>query len=120
MIELITNMEDIIDSRDVIDRIEWLEDERDGLGINDEEVDELDELQRLALEGDNLSNWLDGVTLIRDSYFKEYAQDYADDCGYLAGTQSWPYDCIDWDRAARELQMDFTSIEFDGITYWTR
>jgi len=116
----ITDHDDIIDSRDVMDRIDWLEQEQDALTLNDDEEDELEALQALALEGDNLSDWLDGVTLIRDSYFKEYAQDYADDCGYLAGTQSWPYDCIDWDRAARELQTDFISIEFDGITYWTR
>lgn len=24
------------------------------------------------------------------------------------------------ERAARELQMDYTSVEFDGITYWVR
>lgn len=27
---------------------------------------------------------------------------------------------VDWERAARELQMDYTPVEFDGVTYWVR
>lgn len=33
---------------------------------------------------------------------------------------SWPNTCIDWDEAARELQYDYFTVEFDGITYWIR
>ena len=28
--------------------------------------------------------------------------------------------CIDWAQAARELRMDYTSVDFDGVTYWIR
>jgi hypothetical protein len=28
--------------------------------------------------------------------------------------------CIDWNEAASELQMDYTAVEFDGVTYWVR
>ena len=26
----------------------------------------------------------------------------------------------DWERATRELQMDYTEVDFDGVTYWIR
>ncbi len=32
----------------------------------------------------------------------------------------WPYTCIDWDEAARQLQMDYASVDYDGVTYWIR
>jgi hypothetical protein len=28
--------------------------------------------------------------------------------------------CIDWDQAARELQVDYFDVDFDGVTYWIR
>ena len=27
---------------------------------------------------------------------------------------------IDWDQAARELRMDYASVEYDGVTHWYR
>ena len=57
---------------------------------------------------------------IRDSYFQTYAQELADECCEMPKDIKWPYTCIDWEKAARELQMDYTSVEFDGITYWVR
>lgn len=84
--------------------------------------DELAGLKALVAEGSDYSeDWSYGATLIRDSYFKEYAMDLADDIGAMTpGDASWPLTCIDWDQAARELQMDYTSVEFDGVTYWVR
>ena len=60
------------------------------------------------------------VTLIRDSYFKEYAQEMAEDCGMIEPSAVWPYTCVDWDQAARELRCDYTGVDIDGVTYWTR
>jgi antirestriction protein len=38
----------------------------------------------------------------------EFAYDMADQCGYLIlETNAWPYNCIDWHKAARELMFDF-------------
>ena len=59
-------------------------------------------------------------TLIRDSYFREYAQELAEDRGMIPDNNAWPCTCIDWDQAARELRMDYTSTEFNGTTYWYR
>jgi antirestriction protein len=58
--------------------------------------------------------------LIRDSYFEDYAQELADDLGLLQKGSTWPYTCIDWEQAARELQMDYSMVTFDGVDYWVR
>ena len=59
-------------------------------------------------------------TLILDSYFKDYAMNFADQIGAIENDMEWPACHIDWDEAAESLQMDFTSVEFGGYTYWTR
>lgn len=112
----ITNFEDIIDSRDIIARIEYLE------GTEDEdEASELAALNKLSEQAEGYAaDWQYGETLIRDSYFKEYAQELAKDIGAIDRNASWPNTCIDWEQAARELQMDYTAVDFDGVTYWVR
>lgn len=83
--------------------------------------DELHALKAFRDEFENYcSDWRHGETLIRDSYFTEYAQELADDIGAINRDAAWPANCIDWAKAARELQMDYTSGEFDGVTYWAR
>jgi len=155
----ISNMEDVIDSRDVIARIEELQDERDDLqndldatvamrddldtdasedaieeaddrvsdarqslaDWDEENGDELKALTTLAEEASGYAaDWQYGETLIRYSYFKEYAQELAEDIGAINKDASWPNTCIDWDEAARELQQDYTEVDFDGVAYWIR
>lgn len=122
------NSEDIIDSRDVIERLaelaERAEAERDSNDayepLDDDEREELESLTKLADQGEDVEDWALGVALIRDSYFTEYAQELADDIGAIEGADRWPNYCIDWERAAKELQMDYMSVDFDGVTYWVR
>ena len=110
------NTDDIIDSRDVIEAIDTLRHNCDG-GF---EAEEFARLVEFAAEGeDYATDWQHGVALI-DSYFEEYAQELAKDIGAISSDTSWPNGYIDWERAARDLQMDYTSVEFDGVTYWTR
>lgn len=114
----VSNCDDVIDSRDVIERIEELstDTERD-----ESEQQELDALLALAQQAEGYAaDWVYGATLIRDSYFKEYAQELADDIGAIDADASWPMSCIDWEQAARELRMDYTAVDFDGLTYWIR
>ena len=156
MARSIDNSEDIIDSRDVIERIEELEGERESLQQdvedateqaneaetddestdageamrvaqnalddwdNSEEAGELAALKALAEEGEGYSDWEHGAQLIRDSYFQTYAMELADEIGATSDNDAWPLNCIDWERAARELRMDYSGIDFDGVTYWVR
>jgi hypothetical protein len=132
----IDNTEDIIDIRDIIERVEHLEQLRQpgsvDLGPEDNEADqdslfaELATLESLLsdLEGnggdhDWRGNWYP-ITLIRDSYFEDYAQQLAEDIGAIDPNATWPLHCIDWEKAASELQMDYSQVEYDGETYWYR
>src|SRR2546425_11935801 len=112
-----SNSDDVIDSRDIIERIELL----DGLDDRDElEASELAALKALEEESSGSPDWKHGETLIRDSYFEDYTQQLAEDCGMLKDATSWPLTCIDWDEAADLLKQDYFSVEFDGVTYWIR
>lgn len=132
----ISNSDDTIDVRDVIQRVEHLEPLRtpgpidlggeDNEQAQDDLFAELNTLEKLLDElkgygGDEQwrGDWYP-ITLIRDSHFRDYAEELADDIGAINSDATWPNNCIDWERAARELQSDYSSVEFDGITYWYR
>lgn len=60
------------------------------------------------------------VTLIKESYFEDYARELADDIGAVSKDATWPNNCIDWEEAADMLKQDYSSLEIDGETYYTR
>lgn len=137
--EEITNSQDVIDSRDVIARIEYLEGEQESLlhgqahveDLNDEQRAifqtwedeygaELDSLRALAEEASGSPDWEYGETLIRESYFEDYARELADDIGAVDRDAKWPNTFIDWEAAANALKQDYTSVSFAGEDYWIR
>ena len=141
---------DVIDVREIIERVEALREAKQSLrdefdeeptnaGVDfeawarnqvnwsSEESDELTSLETILadLAGSGGDEQWDGdwypLTLIADWHFKDYAQELADDLdGSAIDNAIWPFTCIDWERAARELRMDYTSTEIDGNTYWYR
>jgi hypothetical protein len=119
----IGNSEDVIDSRDVIARIEFLSDP-DNFDSDepptDDEIKELEDLVKLAEQGSTFEDWQHGVTLVRGSYFVKYAQELWDDIREGDSPTEWPLYCIDWEWAAENLRMDYTTIELDGVDYWGR
>jgi hypothetical protein len=135
----VSNSEDILDSRDVIKRIEELQSERDDLEFMDdqekplaerqeewdesEEGEELKALLALQDEAEGYApDWRHGATLLRDSYFDEsWAEQELQDLGYL------PKDLpgiisnnIDWRGVLEDLKQDYTEVDYDGVTYWVR
>lgn len=113
----ITKYDDIIDSGDVRNRIEEL---TDAESLDDGETEELAALRDLWIELECVSTEAVqyGDVLVRDSYFVDFAQQLAEDTGAVNDNAQWPYTCIDWGEAARELQYDYSSVDFDGETYW--
>lgn len=119
----ITNSEDVIDVRDVIARFEELNAEHGEDADPLAEFDESGEAKEHALLKALLSD-LEGnggdeewrgswypLTLVRDSYFEEFAEEEADSLGLISNDARWPYTCIDWERAARELRMDYSMVD---------
>lgn len=146
-----SNSDDVIDSRDIIARIEELEGERDGFMVpctdcanldrgmcrtchNDrerqsdtgwareypEDAAELAALSKLAEEASGYAaDWEHGETLIRDTYFTEYTEEMLEDCGYIPkDLPGWIV--LDMEATAKNVQQDYTSVDFDGVTYWVR
>ena len=37
----------------------------------------------------------------------DFAEDMAEQLGYIDNNISWPHSCIDWDMASRDLMMDY-------------
>jgi hypothetical protein len=133
---------DIIDVRDVIARVETLEDEcddymvpnRDGhmtmIGAdwaadNAAEAAELAQLRALLDElkgygGDEewRGDWYP-LQLIDDEYFVEYATDLVVDCGGVPRDMP-QYIVVDWAATARNIREDYSQIDVDGRTYWYR
>lgn len=126
----ITNMEDYLDSRDIQERIEYLkqemqEDAKNKLPVLAEYEDELERLNNLKeqyINDYNESSWGYGAQFIRVSYFEEYAQQLAEDCGYIQSDRAyqWPYNNIDWKAAADELATDYSGVSFNGVEYYTQ
>jgi len=138
----IYNTQDVIDSRDVIERIEELEAEKQELLDDIEEADEedapeikeelitwtdqygeeLEALKKLAKDGeDYATDWIYGVGLIHEDYFTEYCEELCKDIGDIPKELPWYIaNHIDWDGVADEIKQDYTEIDFDGETYYVR
>jgi hypothetical protein len=119
----ISKFDDTIDVRDIIERVEELE--ADQPIESDDDLAELNSLKSLLadLSGNGGDHKWEGdwypVTLIRDSYFEDYAQELVeDDLGVRNGIPS--YIVIDWKATARNIQQNYTSVEFEDVTFWHR
>ena len=87
------------------------------LDFGEEEESELAELETMR---DEISEWRHGETLIRDDYFEDYAMQLAEDIGIIKRSMPWPTCHIDWAEAASALQMDYSTVDYQGETYWYR
>lgn len=143
----ITNSDDLIDVRDVIERFEELESEQESLTEARDEftepsedldiavatlaewkADYADEMATLGSLLDDLKgnggdeqwrgDWYP-ISLIRYSYFVDAMQELVSDIGVLP--KDIPvYLAIDWEKTADNLQVNYSSVGFDGVTYWYR
>ena len=113
--------EDVIDVRDLIARFEEIEESTD-----EDEVSEAKTLRALLddLEGNGgdeewRGSWYP-LLLIAEHNMQAYAQETAEECGMIPEGGAWPTYCIDWEWATREFKMDYTTTEYEGVTYYYR
>lgn len=118
----IRNTDDVIDSRDVIARIDELESAE---ALDAYETAELAALKALASEAEVSPDWIYGETLIRESYFTDYIEQLIDECYEMpkeinSGEWPWRDATVDYEAAADEAKADYLECDFDGVTYLIR
>lgn len=144
----ISNQDRVIDSRDVIERIETLQDEREALqsdidncSADDREAfaklsgalqdwdeangAELKTLLALQSGAEGSPDWMHGETLIREDYFADYIRELISDCYEMpkeleSGEWPWRHVTVDYESAADEARADYIEADFDGVTYLIR
>ncbi|KVO83331.1 hypothetical protein WL21_09875 [Burkholderia ubonensis] len=132
----ITSYDDIIDVRDITDRVEKLREARDDWAECSGDDEKWAETHPdAAAELESLESLLDDIrgyggdhqwegswyplTLIRDEHFTEYAMELLADIGDIP--RNIPhYIVIDEEATAENIRADYSEIEFDGATYWYR
>ena len=140
----IDSLDDLIDVRDIIARVEELRADQDryldpeiseddpGLhadawaDANPDKAGELADLTALMIQLENAGGgdiqW-EGTwypdTMIRDSYFTDYARELLEDCGDLPANLP-NYIKIDWEATTQNIRAGYTPVKFRGVTYWVR
>ena len=135
-----TSSDDIIDLRDITDRVDELRSERDNFVLgapdgsetpnpegwaeeNDDEAEELAMLESLLSDlkgygGDHQwgGDWYPG-SLIADSYFEKAMDELLEDIGDLPkDLPSYLTITVNYDV----LKEDYSEVDFDGNTFWYR
>jgi hypothetical protein len=131
--------EDVLDSRDIQSRIDWLDEQildieddindakHDGEEVPDEWVTDRDEYQE-ELDGlqsfkDNVdsSEWEDGLTLINRDYWQEYVEELCEELGYVSDDlPNFIRSNIDWEAVADELEADYSTADIEGEQFLYR
>ena len=113
--------DNIIDGRDIRDRIDGLE----ALDApTEEESAELTDLTAFLHEAMQYNSDADaGETIIAESHFVDYIKEIIDDCYALPKeltSGEWPYRhiTIDYEAAAEEAKADYVELTFRGRNFY--
>ena len=124
-----SNHDDTISSDDIIERIEELESELESeletlkdadpeAELDDGDAAELKNLKEI-IEKMGSAATREHETLIRESYWEDYVEQLCEEIGDIP--KDLPaYIHIDWKWTAREIAMDYSTVELDGISYYYR
>jgi len=101
------------------------DDEEERANLESELADLVDELTDLEEEAKSILEFRDdvenyhrgGMLLINEDYWAQYVQELAEDTGGV-DTRVWPFNCIDWEQAAADLESDYTQLEWEGTTFY--
>lgn len=80
---------------------------------SNENTDEYDAVVRAVQQ---VSPFNSNTELLDAGSLEAYAMDYATDAGHTL--DGWPYNCIDWERAAHDLSSDLTSVDIAGESFY--
>ena len=99
-----------IDNSEDEDVQKWKEDNSDDF----DHIEEIDELE------DEISEFTFGKTLIPNDDFTEYCEDMINGCYYMKNVPSFVKDNINWDGVASDLEVDYSSVTYQGESYFYR
>jgi antirestriction protein len=109
-----------LDTRELDERRDEIKDTLE-TNVEDDERRELDEeLAEIETIEGYCPDFHHGETLIPEDEFEDYARELAEDIGAIDRDASWPAYCIDWERAASDLAMDYSLVEYQGTSYYVR
>jgi hypothetical protein len=136
---------DIIDTRDLVDRFNELEEEleefeeiialynsrasefdtlaefKDWYSDEYELYEELEKIRELTEDlSDADDDFEDGIILIAEENFTAYCKDLVEDIGDAPVLPTYMVVDIDWDATADNLRVDYSEVEFHGNTYLYR
>jgi len=112
----LSELDDTVYSTDITERIDWLDSDDDKDDADQEELEKLIAFRKKV----NNNRWEEGLLFIKNSFFEEYAKEFAEETISINCYTNWPFRWIDWKKASNELQTFYTSIKLDGVTYWYR
>jgi len=90
-------------------------------GYVEDELKELDELAKLNKWAEkSVSDWQYDASLISESYFTDYIQDYISEIyeESIKGLPDFLKNSFDWDAIADLLREDYSSYELNGVTFY--
>lgn len=111
--------QDVIESRDIIERLDELESDEDSLDDNDKE--ELEVLREFKNAFGDHDDWKRGIAIINRSYFVEHVKELLADIGIPENLENFPsYIAIDWDATANNIERDYSSYDINGTEFLAR
>ena len=128
---------DIMDSRDLIERLEELRAKLEevratnedpssgGAAMDEDERQELEDLEALAKECEGYGAWEHGETIIPRDAFVDHITELIDDCYEMPkdmNSGKWPF-ChmtMNYEAAAQEAETDYMSVMVRGHEFLMR
>lgn len=133
--------DDIVNRRDIEDRIDELESERDEFldkTCEEAKLDEIDDgydelreetaliWEKQTPEGEEWRTLTDVLEemgsadyIVSEDHFPAYVEELLKDCGDIPRNFPW-YIEIDWEATAKNVRQDYSELEWDGHTYLYR
>lgn len=102
---------DNVDTNEIIERLDDAK-----ADFDEDEQTELKELKELS---DEVPEWEFGATLICVDDWVDYVKEMLEDCGDIP--KNLPsYIEIDWEKTADNIEADYSTIDYQGDTYYYR
>lgn len=114
------------DYSNTLDGVDYFVTKDGTMGLDEDETAELATLEGVLdqLKGyGGMAQWEGDwypITLVRQGDFEDFARQEAEELGAISGNETWPLNHIDWAAAAKELEQDYSEVDFDGESYLYR